>query len=147
MLVYDNPESIAYKCEYAMERELGGVMIWALGYDVTSNGQELIQSIDENYLHTEMEPKDLNPSGFSLKAYPNPFNQSCKIVVNLSHNDFTTINMYDILGNKVDQIANEALDAGEHIFYWNAFNQTSGIYFIKLFNSYSIQTHKIMLIK
>ena len=94
-----------------------------------------------------MEPKDLNPSGFSLKAYPNPFNQSCKIVVNLSHNDFTTINMYDILGNKVDQIANEALDAGEHVFYWNAFNQTSGIYFIKLFNSYSIQTHKIMLIK
>ena len=147
VLVYDNPESIAYKCEYAMERELGGVMIWALGYDVTSNGQELIQSIDENYLHTEMEPKDLNPSGFSLKAYPNPFNQSCKIVVNLSHNDFTTINMYDILGNKVDQIANEALDAGEHVFYWNAFNQTSGIYFIKLFNSYSIQTHKIMLIK
>ena len=30
VLVYDNPESIAYKCEYAIERELGGVMILSL---------------------------------------------------------------------------------------------------------------------
>ena len=130
-----------------MERELGGVMIWALGYDVTANGQELIQSIGENYLHTEMEPKDLNPSIYSLKAYPNPFNQSCKITVSLSNKDFTTITIYDILGNKIDQIRNEVLDSGEHTFYWNAFHQTSGIYFIKVQNRYSIQTLKIMLIK
>ena len=147
VLVYDNPESIAYKCEYAMERELGGVMIWALGYDATTNGQELIQSIGENYLHTEMEPKDFNPSIYSLKAYPNPFNQSCKITVSLSNKDFTTITIYDILGNKIDQIRNEVLDSGEHTFYWNAFHQTSGIYFIKVQNRYSIQTQKIMLIK
>lgn len=147
VLVYDNPESIAYKCEYAMERELGGVMIWALGYDVTSGGQELIQSIGENYLHTEMEPKDLSPSTFLLKAYPNPFNQSCKIVVSLSDKNFITINIYDITGKQVDQIANQALGAGEHTFFWNAFNQTSGIYFVKLYNSYATETQKIMLIK
>ena len=147
VLSYDNPESIAYKCEYAMERDLGGVMIWALGYDVTTNGQELIQSIGENYLHTEMEQKDLVPSQLSLKAYPNPFNQSCKIVVDLSDNEFITINIYDILGNQVDQIANETLYAGQHTFYWNAFGRTSGVYFIKLQNSHSIQTQKIMLMK
>jgi len=147
VLVYDNPESITYKCEYAIERELGGVMIWALGYDVTSNGQELIKSIGENYLHTEMEHKDLVPSRLSLKAYPNPFNLSCKIVVDLSDSELITVNIYDILGNQVDQIINEHLYAGRHTFYWNAHGRTSGVYIIKLQNSHSIQTQKIMLMK
>ena len=147
LVTYDNPESIAYKCEYTIERGLGGVMIWALGYDVTTNGQELIQSIGENYLRIEMDQEDLVPSQLSLKSYPNPFNQSCKIVVDLVDNELITINIYDILGNRVDQITNETLYAGQHTFYWNAHGRTSGVYFIKLQNSHSIQTQKIMFIK
>ena len=147
LVTYDNPESIAYKCEYTMERGLGGVMIWALGYDVTTNGQELIQSIGENYLRIEMDQEDLVPSQLSLKSYPNPFNQSCKIVVDLVDNELITINIYDILGNRVDQITNETLYAGQYTFYWNAHGRTSGVYFIKLQNSHSIQTQKIMFIK
>tara|TARA_B100001167_G_scaffold175282_1_gene128407 strand:+ start:127 stop:1401 length:1275 start_codon:yes stop_codon:yes gene_type:complete len=147
LVTYDNPESIAYKCEYTMERGLGGVMIWALGYDVTTNGQELIQSIGENYLRIEMDQEDLVPSQLSLKSYPNPFNQSCKIVVDLVDNELITINIYDILGNRVDQITNETLYAGQNTFYWNAHGRTSGVYFIKLQNSHSIQTQKIMFIK
>ena len=147
VLVYDNPQSIAHKCDYAIERELGGVMIWALGYDVTANGQELIQSIGENYLHIDMENEDLVPSQLSIKAYPNPFNQSCKIVVDVLGDKSIVLNIYDMLGNQVDQIANTFLYTGQHTFYWNADHHTSGVYFIQLQSNQIAKTQKIMLIK
>jgi len=147
VLVYDNPQSIAHKCDYAVERGLGGVMIWALGYDVTANGQELIQSIGENYLHIDMENEDLVPSQLSIKAYPNPFNQSCKIIVDVIGDKSIVINIYDMLGNQVDQVANTFLYTGQHTFYWNADHHTSGVYFIQLQSNQIAKTQKIMLIK
>jgi chitinase len=76
IITYDDPESIGFKCEYAIELELGGVMIWALGYDETTNGQALIQSIDEYFLGIGHDEPTIVPNKLSLKAYPNPFNPS-----------------------------------------------------------------------
>lgn len=147
ILTFDDPESIRYKCEYAIEKDLGGVMIWALGYDMTGNGQELIQSIEQNYLGNESEQNAIIPTHLSLIAYPNPFNQSCKLDIEIPKNQFTTISIYDVLGNQVDILANKALSKGQHTFSWNAYNQTSGIYFIGIQSSNYMKTQKIMLIK
>ena len=147
ILTFDDPESIRYKCEYAIEKDLGGVMIWALGYDMTGNGQELIQSIEQNYLGNESEQNAIIPTHLSLIAYPNPFNQSCKLDIEIPKNQFTTISIYDVLGNQVDILANKALSKGQHTFSWNAYNQTSGIYFIRIQSSNYMKTQKIMLIK
>jgi hypothetical protein len=114
---------------------------------MTGNGQELIQSIAQNYLGSESEQYAIIPTHLSLKAYPNPFNQSCKLDIEIPKNQFTTISIYDMLGNQVDILANKALSKGQHTFSWNAYNQTSGIYFIKIQNSNYMKTQKIMLIK
>ena len=52
-----------------------------------------------------------------------------------------------MLGNQVDILANKALSKGQHTFSWNAYNQTSGIYFIGIQSSNYMKTQKIMLIK
>ena len=147
VLVYDNPESIAYKCEYAIERELGGVMIWALGYDVTSGGQELIQSIGENYLHTEMDPKDLSPSTFLLKAYPNPFNARINIDYSVDYNQDVLLEIFNTKGQKVSTLLNNEVPYGKHRIFWNATNNSTGIYFIKMTSGSITKNQKILYLK
>ena len=84
IITFDNPESIGFKCEYAKTQNLGGVMIWALGYDIVNGGQELIQSIGENYLKNDSENINLFPESISIKAYPNPLDYA-DVVTSTTH--------------------------------------------------------------
>ena len=45
MVFYDDPESITIKCDYALEKDLGGVMIWSIGSDYIDGKQPLLESI------------------------------------------------------------------------------------------------------
>ena len=50
---------MSIKSEYAISNNLGGLMIWALGYDYIEGEQKLIQSMKYNYLITHLNlPKD-----------------------------------------------------------------------------------------
>jgi len=42
-IYYEDPQSIAYKLEYARQLDLAGIAIWALGYE--DNDRELWQAI------------------------------------------------------------------------------------------------------
>ena len=147
ILTYDDQESIRYKCEYAIEKELGGVMIWALGYDMTSNGQELIQSIEQNYIENQHVQEYIIPDHFYLKAYPNPFNQSCMLEIEISKNIFIKVSIHDLLGDQVHIIINKVLSKGRHNFSWNAQDQLSGVYFIRTEIGDRVEKRKIMLLK
>ena len=45
MVFFDDPESIARKCQYAREQGFRGVMIWSLGSDDVNGRQELLEAI------------------------------------------------------------------------------------------------------
>tara|TARA_Y100001935_G_C17260068_1_gene485859 strand:- start:393 stop:878 length:486 start_codon:yes stop_codon:yes gene_type:complete len=87
VITYENPESIAFKCQYVIEEGLGGVIIWALSYDKTEYGQELIHAISENYLKS-FQDKVAMPRLISLSTYPNPFNLLCFIKFQLEKSQF-----------------------------------------------------------
>ena len=122
-------------------------MIWALGYDMTSNGQELIQSIEQNYIENQHVQEYIIPDHFYLKAYPNPFNQNCKLEIEISKNIFIKVSIHDLLGDQVHIIINKVLSKGRHNFSWNAQDQLSGIYFIRTEIDDRVETRKIMLLK
>ena len=44
-ITYDDPYSIAHKCEYVKRNSLAGVMFWELNHDLTG---DLVKAIDEN---------------------------------------------------------------------------------------------------
>jgi hypothetical protein len=94
------------------------------------------------------EPGDLVISEFRLKQnYPNPFNPSTSIEFVLSKAGRATLDIYNVVGQKVATLVDGKMVAGDHEIVWDASTFASGIYFYKLNFEGSSQTKKMMLIK
>ncbi|MBN2412270.1 T9SS type A sorting domain-containing protein, partial [candidate division KSB1 bacterium] len=72
------------------------------------------------------------PSHFQLSEnYPNPFNPTTNIKIELPLKTNLELIIYDINGKLVQELYNGQLNAGVYILTWNATNFPSGIYFIR----------------
>jgi len=83
----------------------------------------LVTSIDDDII-----PK----SFFVAHNYPNPFNVSTTIRYSLSSEADITIEIYDLMGRKIDVLFNGNQQAGEHSIIWNAAEVSSGVYFYNI---------------
>ena len=81
------------------------------------------------------------------KCYPNPFNPAVTINFSLQDKEFTQISIYNILGEKVDDLVTATIPAGFHYLQWNATDFPTGVYFIQLLTPSYQQTRKIMYLK
>ncbi len=71
------------------------------------------------------------PDEFEIvRIYPNPFNPVTSISVGLPKAAFLQMNVYNVLGQKVDILTNKTLSAGYHSFTLDASDLSSGTYFI-----------------
>jgi hypothetical protein len=96
---------------------------------------------------------DAAPAAFALSQnYPNPFNPSTMISYSLPKSTQVSVVVYDLLGNKVKTLVNEAADAGSYEVVWNATNDLgvqvpSGNYILKMVAGDFTQTRKMTLLK
>lgn len=73
------------------------------------------------------------PGVFTLnEAYPNPFNSSCLISFAIPERSDVKIDVFNILGQQVTTLLDEARDAGKHSIVFDADRFSSGIYFYRL---------------
>ncbi len=84
--------------------------------------------------------------------FPNPFNPKTNISFKINKDGFVNLTIYDILGNKVEELINDYLSVGTYNIYWFAEDNrksvvSSGIYFANLNYNYSHQTIKMILAK
>jgi hypothetical protein len=101
------------------------------------------------------ETEDRLPTEFSLaQNYPNPFNPSTKIRFTISDLPagrqglrFTSLKVYNVLGNKVATLVNEEKPAGSYEVEFSGTTLPSGIYFYQLKVGSFIQTRKMVLMK
>jgi len=97
---------------------------------------------------TAIENEDQLPLKFSLSQnYPNPFNPTTKIKFTIPQTGFTSLKVYDVLGNEVTTLVNEEKPAGEYEVEFDANTLTSSVYFYRLRAGEFIQTKKMILIK
>jgi len=92
--------------------------------------------------------KNINPVSFSiLSNYPNPFNPTTTIQFSVNTRDIASLGIYDISGKLVDTLVHGDFEAGEHEVIWNAFNHSSGIYFVELTSGKNRSVQKLVLLK
>ena len=73
------------------------------------------------------------PQRFELtQNYPNPFNPTTTIEFYLQNPGYTTLAIYDMLGQKIATLAAENLNSGRHLYQWDASGMASGIYYYRL---------------
>jgi len=85
---------------------------------------------------------------FSISQnYPNPFNATTAIQYNLPEQSQVIINIYDILGRKVQTLVNKQQPTGYHQVIWNANDKTSGMYFYKIQAGEYSEAKKMVLLK
>ncbi len=88
------------------------------------------------------------PVDFCIKAnYPNPFNPSTTITYQLPKSGYTTLKIYNSLGQVVAELVDGYEEAGIYAILFNADNLPSGMYFATLQMNNISQTRKMILLK
>jgi len=98
---------------------------------------------------TDIEPDDGTiPANFSLmQNYPNPFNPETVISFSIPKRDYTSLKIFDVLGNEIAVLFADELSAGKYSYKWNAESFPSGVYFYRLESGSFIATKKLILMK
>jgi hypothetical protein len=88
------------------------------------------------------------PTEFALlPPYPNPFNSVLIIPFTIPVEKEVTINIYNILGQKVQEYTFPPLSPGVHKVFWNSGSCASGLYIIHLISGGKGLNQKVLLLK
>jgi len=105
-------------------------------------------SVVVNISLTDIGENPINPTIFKLyDNYPNPFNPSTTIRYSIPEASFTTLIVYDALGNEVSSLVNETKSAGTFEVTFDATKLSSGIYYYTLQSGSITETKKMILTK
>ena len=73
------------------------------------------------------------PTEYELsKNYPNPFNPETNITFGLPKRSHAKLSVYNPLGQVIDLLLDENLEAGAYSIQWKGKNYSSGVYFLRM---------------
>ena len=81
---------------------------------------------------TSIEEPELPKSALVAESYPNPFNSTAIIKYDLPVSSDVVIEVYDILGRRIETLFRGSLSAGRYQTAWDAKEMSSGIYFYEI---------------
>lgn len=141
-VLFDNPELSHYEKWYWFAPDIGIVQQrWSyLTLMVLTSAQIDSQTVSVKVVKV---PNDIP----LLNNFPNPFNPVTTIDFTTSINSFVNLNVYNIMGSKVETLVNQKLNSGMHSVLWDGSDLPSGIYFIQLTSGFLTVTKKAILLK
>ncbi len=136
IISYDDSESVALKCDYVLNQDLGGTIIWALGQDLIDGKEALLDVVGNTLGMVSSAPVVSNaedPSSFAVyQNYPNPFNGETRIQYAIPENGMVRIMLYDVMGRLVSTIVDREETAGTHMALFSLPALASGIYIYRI---------------
>ena len=84
--------------------------------------------------------------------YPNPFNPTTTISFAMKNSDRVKLNVYNVKGQKVAELADDVFEQGIHTIVWNGKdnndkNVASGVYYYQIKSGGHVETRKMLLMK
>lgn len=126
------------------------VVYTSRGYIMPPFGNEFLAILNNSLseLSSLSLTNTLIPNNPGIKqCYPNPFNPSITINFELSEKNFTNISVYNLLGEKVDNLLSDSFSAGSYSIKWNAISFPTGVYFVNLATPSFSETRKIIYLR
>jgi hypothetical protein len=93
------------------------------------------------------------PNSFVLyQNYPNPFNPVTRIKYDISENSNVSVNVYNLMGEKVATLVNQYQNAGYYFTNWDSRNDlgisvSAGVYIYQIKAGKYVQSRKLILLK
>ncbi|UCC79730.1 MAG: T9SS type A sorting domain-containing protein, partial [Candidatus Zixiibacteriota bacterium] len=166
--LYDSPQIfcsmsdqlMGYRLFDGSDGSLSGVLLNA-GYqlsaisDLDNNGRDEILSIQGLLLYIYNldyttgigDDSRLPYRAFLLPNYPNPFNSSTTIEYGLPEAGRVRIDIYDLLGRRVETLVDEEMQARRYHVVWDASGYSSGIYFYRIEAGDFVDTKRMVFLK
>lgn len=144
---YDDEKSLELKYDFAIQKKLRGIGIWALGYD--GERKELWNLIEKKFsISSEIENNNISSDFTLFQNYPNPFNGETKIIYTLDGNSNVKFELLNLLGKRIVMF-DEFKYKGEYSFVFDSrkYNLSSGVYFLKVTVGSNSQIKKIILLR
>jgi hypothetical protein len=103
---------------------------------------------DGKFEYSHVVEVEIMPTKFELSQnFPNPFNPSTTIKFTLPKETQLKINVYNMIGELVQTLAEGTYEAGFHKVSLNASNLPSGAYIYRIESSEFVQVKKMVLLK
>ena len=115
----------------------GDTLVYFLGTSYTS-------SKSVNFCVTHIGINEA-PAISAMSVYPNPFSTNSTIEVNLSASQNLAINVYNMMGQNVAEIAKGYYPLGTHKFQFNGEGLSNGVYFVRMNVDDKVVTSRIEL--
>jgi hypothetical protein len=125
------------------------ILLTAELYDYTRvEGRDCVMLMTKEKDTTTASPFDGAPAQAALMGnHPNPFNPSTQIDFYLPQAANVRVDVFNLLGQKVETLVDGNLGAGLHSVEWRASQLASGIYLYRLQSGNSVETKKMLLLK
>jgi len=121
----------------------------ARAFDSSANA--ILRGIEDELNVTSTAPvqdQPVLPATFTLaQNFPNPFNPGTTMRFSIVDPQFTTLNVYDLLGREVAVLVNEWKAPGEYAVHFQNRGMTSGVYVYRLTSGNVALTRTMLLLK
>jgi len=102
--------------------------VYGGGYEAAGpfiNGTKLIKI-------SSLSVDTVTPTEYNLiRPYPNPFNSSLSIPIEIKQRSNVNITIFDINGRFIEQVISQSMNMGQYQFSWDASRNSSGLYIIQ----------------
>jgi len=122
--------------------ESGTYFVCVIYLDLINTANCNATDCQEIILNVNVDETSIANGGVSV--YPNPLNTNSSIQLNLNKPEFTVIELFNLVGDKVSTIAATQRPQGTSQIAWNSSELASGIYFVQVTAGAEKQTIKVI---
>lgn len=119
---------------------------------IVSGDRNLSFEVSSTATGVSQQPVPTPGTAPDVQCYPNPFNPILNIRYNIAETAITSVEVFNVLGQKVRTLVHEPKEAGLHHIRWNGTDDrdvpvASGVYLYRVKNGNYTSSGKILLMK